>query len=316
MVAAEARSRATTRQRQRERCRHRSGCAGVRSGAGRSRRGRALARTARRITSEAAKPRSARRSEGAGSAGGDRRRPRRGDPGHLLDGQGSPGWLGACGGRRDHRHARLGRPHLAHAARRPILRGGAGRPRSGHAQPRADALLAARAAGALRQRDQHRRGDVRAEHARDHRMRRARPAPGRPGPDVRDRGGDRPDVPVAPHRGDARHLEPGGGAVPLPAADLPQLVAGVRRTSPPADHGAGRELRRPDPSDVRGADRGAARGRLRRTPPHSDRPPRAVRRPSAGRESGPGRLRRLWWRPGAGRSRRSIRSRATPETSR
>ena len=37
-----------------------------------------------------------------------------------------------------------------------------------------------------------------------------------------------------PARGDARHLEPGGGAVPVPGAGLRRLVAGLRGIPPAA----------------------------------------------------------------------------------
>ena len=220
-----------------------------------------------------------------------------------------------------------GRADLAYAAGRPVLRGGPGPARTGDAQPRADAVLADRAARALRQRHEHRRDDGRAQHARDHRLRRARAAPRRPGPDVRDRDRNRADVPVAADRVLARHLEPGGGAVPVPVADLPRLVAGVRRLPVAAADRARRELRHADAPDVRGCPprccsssgsaacscdgSPAARGPRGRGGRGPDSPARSGR---ARGGSGRGRSRRSSLRRCAGPRRRSIRSRTRRAT--
>ena len=56
---------------------------------------------------------------------------------------------------------------------------------------------------------------------------------------------------------------PAAGLFPFPAADLPRLVARLRRAPPAADHRARRELRHADASDVRRAHCDGAHGGLR-----------------------------------------------------
>ena len=94
-------------------------------------------------------------------------------------------------------------------------------------------------------------------------LRGAGPPPRRPGADVRGRVRDLADVPVAPRGGDARHLEPGGGAVPVPGADLHRVVAGVRGIPPAAAGRPGGLVRAPDPPHVPGPDAGGGGGRPR-----------------------------------------------------
>ena len=190
-------------------------------------------------------------------------RARGGHAGDRLDRERHQGRLDTRRRQGDHRRTCPRRADVAPPARGAVHARRQGH-RPHHAQPRADALLAARAARELRLDREPDLDDGRCQHARDHRRGSARAPPRRPRADVRGRARDRPDVPVVGRGNVPRRLESVGGTVPVHAADLSLLVAGLRRIPPAAADRARRQLRRAGAPDVSAADDRLAGGRLRR----------------------------------------------------